>query len=285
MPARAATIALPLLLACMSGFVVTNGWYARTAETHEFGTGVFEVNFPLRAVDFFRKHELPGPTYCDLTAGGYLAWDDPSGKGVYVDGRLEVYDTPFLQHYFNTLSDGRAWLREADARGIQSVMLFHRWGNRQALIRFLLGVPAWRMVYYDDVGAVFVRTAGNEDRIAKAREDFLGTWRPRTEELLSGPTATASWQWPIERYTAVIAYARLREAMGDNSGALPWFEKALTLALPLEFEIEVLQRVAQHRYSKGDVAQARTMLERALALAPDDPNIRAMLSQLDAAGR
>jgi hypothetical protein len=74
----------------------TNGWYARTGETHEFGLGVFKSNFQTRATQFFREQKLPGPTYNDMTTGGYLTWDDPSGKGVYIDGRLEVYDTPFF---------------------------------------------------------------------------------------------------------------------------------------------------------------------------------------------
>ncbi|HYB98540.1 MAG TPA: tetratricopeptide repeat protein [Candidatus Limnocylindrales bacterium] len=284
MVAKAATAVVPAAMLALSLFVATNGWYARTGETHEFGPGVFDANFPVRAVEFFRAHALPGPTYCDLTAGGYLAWDDPSGRGVYVDGRLEVYDTPFLQHYFRTLSDGRAWLADAEQRQIQSVFLFHRWGNRQALIRFLLGVPAWRLVYYDEVAAIFVRAAGNEGVVAKARESFVADWRPRTDALLFGPTRTASWQWPVERYTALVAYARLREAMGDPSSAAPYFEKALTHRIPREYELEILQRLAQFRAQRGETAQARALLERARALAPADENVRAMLAQLGGSG-
>ena len=43
-----------------------------------------------------------------MNSGGYLTWDDPSGKGVYFDGRLEVYDTPFFTAYVNHFSDFRA---------------------------------------------------------------------------------------------------------------------------------------------------------------------------------
>ncbi|HYC54006.1 MAG TPA: tetratricopeptide repeat protein [Candidatus Binatia bacterium] len=278
--AKAATVVVPLVTLLLSCLAVNNAWYARTGETHEFGTGVMAANFPLRAVDFFRKHSLPGPTYCDLTAGGYLAWDDPSGKGVYVDGRLEVYDTPFLQHYFNTLNNGRTFLADADARKIQSVFLFHRWGNRQALIRFLLGVPAWRLVYYDEVGAIFVRHAGNEDVVARARQNFVDEWRPRTDSIVLGDSPTAWWQWPVQHYTALIAYARLREAMGDPASAVPYFEKALTMSLPVEYEVEVLQHLAQYRAGRGDRAQARSLLQRAREADPDNQSVQAMLSQL-----
>lgn len=283
---RGLTMLTPAALVALALFVASNAWYARTGETHEFGLGVFEANFPVRAVEFFRSQGLPGPTYNDMTAGGYLTWDDPSGNGVYIDGRLEVYDTEFFSAYMQSLSDGRLWLQEVDRRGINSAILFHRWSNRQSLIRFLLGGRTWGLVYYDEVAAVFVRlSAAGESLTSKARAAFVGEWRPRTDAVLSSPAPTWSWQWPIQRYTAVIAYARLIEVLGDRDLALSLFEKALALPLPFDYEIETLARAAQYRIARGELAQARMHLERARRLDPHDSDLLAMIAELDAPRR
>jgi tetratricopeptide (TPR) repeat protein len=261
--------------------VATNDWYARTGETHEFGLGTFESNFQARAVEFFREQKLPGPMFNDMTAGGYLTWDDPTGKGVYVDGRLEVYDTAFFGAYLQSLSNLQLWRRDADARGIQSVMVFHRWSNRQPFVRALIQTQEWKLVYHDETVVILVRAAGNAEKIALARDAFATTWRKRTADALGAPS-TASWQWPIDRYTGQIAYARLLESIGEPAEALTWFEKAIAGGLPKDYEVETRNRVAQYYAQARQFSQARLHLERSAAVDPDNADTREMLARLDA---
>lgn len=282
---RAMTAALLGAMAVVAAMVVSNRWYAATGETHEFGLGVLEVNFQPRAVEFFREQKLPGPLFNDMTAGGYLTWDDPTGRGVYVDGRLEVYDTPFFGAYLDSLGNYPAWKKDADARGIQSVMLFHRWGNRQTFMRMLMSSREWTLVYYDETAATLVRTAGNEAVIAAARQAFAEKWRPRTEQVLSGPTQTASWQWAIDRYTAQMAYAVALETVGDPKSALRWLEAAVQTGLPRFFAIDTHRRIAQYYAGSGQYAQSRVNLEKALALDPSDETTRSMMARLDEISR
>lgn len=284
-PTRAASLAVVGATVAICGLVVTNHWYAVTGETHEFGLGVFESNFQPRAVEFFREQKLPGPMFNDMTAGGYLTWDEPTGKGVYVDGRLEVYDTPFFGAYLSSLSDLQAWRRDADARGIQSVMIFHRWGNRHPFLRALGSLPEWRIVYYDETVATFVRASEHPDVAAAAREAFSPAWHQKTREKLERPWQAASWQWNIDRYTAAIAYGRLLDTMGDRQGAQWAFEKALEIGLPPTYEVETRQRVAQYLAAAGRFAEARLQVEQAAEVAPDDEQTRAMLTKLDGLSR
>ncbi len=285
LPMRAASFGVVAASAAIGGLVVTNHWYAVTGETHEFGLGIFESNFQPRAVEFFRELNLPGPTFNDMTAGGYLTWDDPTGRGVYVDGRLEVYDTPFFGAYLSSLSNLQAWRRDADARGIQSVMIFHRWGNRHPFLQALGSLPEWRIVYYDETVATFVRASEHPDVAAAAREAFPRTWHQKTREKLERPWRAASWQWNIDRYTAAIAYGRLLETMGDRQGAQWAFEKALEIGLPPDYEVETRQRVAQYHAAAGRFAEARLQLEKAAEVAPGNEQTRAMLSKLDGVSR
>lgn len=263
------------------GAVASNHWYAVTGETHEFGLGVFESNFQPRAVEFFREQKLPGPLYNDMTAGGYLTWDEPTGQGVYVDGRLEVYDTPFFAAYLGNLSNIPAWTRDADARGIQSVMVFHRWGNRHGFLRALISTRQWMLVYFDETAAILVRAQGNAEVIAKAREAFTTTWRPRTEALLKSDGAGYWWQWPIDRYTGQLAYSELLSTFGEPAGSLVWTEQAIATGLPPATEVATRKTAAQFLASGGRFAEARLHLVRAAELDPTDANTTAMLGRLD----
>lgn len=280
---RAGTIATVVAALSLCAMVVTNEWYARTGETHEFGLGIIESNFQSRATAFFREQDIPGPTYNDMTAGGYLTWDDPTGKGVYVDGRLEVYDTPFFGTYLRNLGDIDAWRADANARGIQSVMVFHRWLNRHGLIRMLISSSDWRLVYYDETVAAFVRISPeNEPKIIAARTAFASTWRARTDAALTAPLPTFPWQWSIGRYTGHLSYARVLETVGDRGGAQLWFARSLDVGMPADFEIESRQRLAQYLAASGQFAQARMHLDKALEVHPDDETTLAMLAKLDA---
>jgi hypothetical protein len=279
--------AAAVVLACafaVASLAASNRWYAMTGESHEFGLGVFASNFQTRATQFFREQKLPGPTYNDMTAGGYLTWDDPSGKGVYVDGRLEVYDTPFFAAYTKNLTEYGAWKRDADARGIQSVILFHRWENRRPLIRALGASGEWTSVYYDETAVIFVRTEGHADLIDAARTAFAKTWLARNDAALTAAPQTFGWQWSIDRTVGRLAYAAVLQALGDNRGALKWLEVAMSAGLSPTDEVDARQHAAQVLASAGETARARVHLVRALELAPENESTRAMIRQLDELG-
>src|SRR5207249_7973846 len=128
---------LPLVFVAAFWFVVTNRYHRWTGELHEFGTGIVDMFFPIRASTFVAEHKLPAPLYNDLTTGGYLAYARPVPGGVYIDGRLEVYDVDFYADYMATLDNPSRWQAEADRRGIQTVVFFHWWPHHAPLGRFL----------------------------------------------------------------------------------------------------------------------------------------------------
>jgi tetratricopeptide (TPR) repeat protein len=271
--------------AAVTTLAATNRWYAMTGETHEFGLGVFQSNFQPRATQFFREQKLPGPTFNDLGAGGYLTWDDPSGKGVYIDGRLEVYDTAFFSAYTNNLTNFEAWRKDADARGIQSVMLFHRWQNRHPLIRALGASGEWASVYYDETVVIFVRTAGHADVIDTSRNAFATTWRARTDAALTAPPQTFGWQWSLDRSIGQVGYGNALQVLGETREALKWFELALSGSLSPMDEVDARQHAAQCLALSGELAGARVHLVRALELDPASDVTREMLRRLDGLSR
>jgi hypothetical protein len=258
--------------------VVTNAYYRASGVTEEFGVGVFDANFPARAAEFARQFALPPRLYNDLTAGGYLTWDAGVDGGVFIDGRLEVYDTDFFSQYMNGLQDLGAWSRQADAFGVGTVVLFHRWPNRHGLIRALARDPAWALVYYDDVAVIFVRRAGNGDVIARAASAFP-EWDARTRERLNA--ASRGIGYPIARGTALDSYARLQMTIGLSERALEAWSTLLSLhVLAPQSEASVRYNVAWLLAAKGERASALLHAKAAADLAPGNSDVQRLLERL-----
>lgn len=245
--------------------IVSGAVYKRDRSAQEFGVGVIDGTFPVRAVDFARAAGLPGRLYNDMGAGGYLTWDDPIGDGVFIDGRLEVYDTAFVTGYMAGVSSPTRWQAEADRRGIQTVLLFHRFENERALAGQLFTSGAWTLIYVDEVAVIFVRTAGNVDALARA-STLRPDWDAKTEAWLQQPARR--WPYQAGRAEALRAYARLQATVGAAQPAIEAYERLLALGLPRAQEIDTRLLLARFFVTRGRQDDAREQARRILSLDP-----------------
>jgi hypothetical protein len=222
------TLAVVLVPALLSAcwFVASNGFYRKNDELHEFGFGVFQMYFPIRAAAFLKEQNLPGPLFNDFTTGGYLSWAQPIAGGVYVDGRTEVYDVSFLSTYLRQTLRPYEWQAEMDRRGVQTACLFHWWPNYHALVRFLASDPRWALVYYDETSVIGVRREGNADAIERSAAAFPEE-RIRTEQMLL--ETPKSWQWQIARAHGNLNYAAVLAMMRRLPEARPFQEQSARL--------------------------------------------------------
>ncbi len=220
-----AAAAAVIAMAALGWSVASNRYYRWDGRTHETGLGTLEGSFPVHAVAFIEEHKLPGPIYNDLTPGGYLAWARPNGEKVFVDGRLEVYDE-FFARYSAALHDPALWYSQAEEFGINTVLLFHGWGNRHPMIDGLNDDREWSLVYFDETAVVFVRTRGHDGVIAAARAAFQERY-DATLERLNEPTP--DWSYPAGRIRAWERYGRLFETLGDGERAAGCRERARRL--------------------------------------------------------
>lgn len=263
-------VVMPPALAAATWFVTSNGFYRWNAETHEFGVGVIDHYFPIRAASFVREMGLPAPMFNDFTAGGYLAWDRPLDRGVYIDGRTEVYDADFFSAYIDSLEHPKRWQADADQRGIQTVLFFHRWPNRRPLMQWLLRDRRWALLYYDEVAMVLVRRASNDDLVAKARAAFE-VQRLSIESGLLVPAS--SWRWPVALAQGLLSYGSLRGIMGDTSDVVRFYTRFVDLHPAVEQELPLRLFLARYYAAKGNLAVARMHLARAAALDPSNPSV------------
>ncbi len=264
-----AAVLLPVV-AVATWFVTSNGLYRWNDETREFGAGLQEENFPIRATAFVREMKLPPRLYSDMAAGAYLAWERPLDEGDYIDGRLEVYDTDFFTAYVAHLANPDLWLEEADRLGIRTAMVFHRWPNHEALIRRLNTDPRWALVYVDEVAVIFVRQAGNERLIQQARERSAPIFLERAQSLMQ---PVSSWQWPVGRMVAVTNFAETLVMLGNMEWALRLYSSSVNLGLIPRLEGMIRLFLAEQYHRRGDTALARMHLELAARADPGNPSL------------
>lgn len=268
--AHLAAAGLALALAAGGWFVASNRYYRADVRFHEFGSGILEVNHPIRAAEFLEEAGFSGPLYNDLTAGGYLTWARPNGERVFVDGRLEVYDE-FFSEYSASLRDSDAWTEQAERRAIQTVVLFHGWWNRHPLIGWLNSNPDWSLVYFDEAAVVFVRTHGHEALIGRVRAVFQGERYPAIIRRLQEPPRV--WGYPLGRVTAWTRLGSLFETLGDPSRAAECYEAALHHDLPGAAALTLTLWLADHFRAAGDLERAREYLGRARSIDARDPRV------------
>jgi hypothetical protein len=197
-------------------FIASNGFYKWNGDLREFGLGQLDMRFPIRAAAFMKAQGLPGPLYNDLGNGGYLSWAEPIPGGVYMDGRLEVYDTDFFAQYTRLLDDPLEWEAEMDRQGIQTVLQFHWWGNTHKLIQYLVRDSRWALVYYDETSVLLVRREGNEEVISRALAAFAKEHETIERALLE---PSRSWQWPMGKVYAIRAYSDALDLIGKSNDA------------------------------------------------------------------
>ncbi|HEX4826060.1 MAG TPA: hypothetical protein VFV19_17310 [Candidatus Polarisedimenticolaceae bacterium] len=272
-PLAAGLVAGSLLLA---GLVVTGWFYRADDQCRAFGTGVIDGWFPERAAAFAREAQLPGTLYNDLASGGYLAWDDPVGGGVFIDGRLEVYDTEFYDRYVDGMYDQALWNREAARYGVQTVMLFHHWDNRRQLLKRLIDTGAWALVYADESAAILVRRQGND--VVLARADALqAVWNGRTKAWLERPAG--KYTFDAGRVEGTRAFARLLAVLGDGDGSVEEYHRLIGLGITRREEREVRLSLARYFREVGRRPEMRQEAGRVLEIDPGNDEARSMLER------
>lgn len=268
------TASAMIAAAAVGASVVTGAFYKLDNGPHEFGAGVIEGTFPERAVAFVRAARLPSRIYNDMASGGYVSWDDPIGDGVFVDGRLEVYDTPFLTDYVTGVADDAHWQADADRYGIQTAIIFHRFEPDRMLAGRLTASNAWTLVYVDEVAAVFVRTKNNDAAIARASA-IRTEWNARTDAWLSRPIQ--KWPYPAGRIEGTRAYARFLATVGLNEPAVAAYLRLVDLNISSKEEVERRLLIARYFKSTGHIPQAQEQAHAILAIDPANAEAQRLL--------
>jgi hypothetical protein len=109
--------------------------------------------FPVRAVEYLRRHPVPGSMFNNYGYGGYLVGNLPEQK-VFIDGRGDLYeDAGVFGEYLELAQLKPAAFQVLRAHNIQSCLL-----DSKEPLAIVLGIhPDWEKRYTDGVSALFVR--------------------------------------------------------------------------------------------------------------------------------
>lgn len=109
--------------------------------------------YPVRAVAFLRDSRPAGPIFNDFDWGGYLSWELPEYP-VSFDGRTNLYGNERMTQSYQTWSTRDGWQTDPDLR-VANLVLAQKGRLFEGVLRERSG--EWRLIYEDDVSAVFGR--------------------------------------------------------------------------------------------------------------------------------
>jgi len=138
--------------------LVSDRAYLLAGEDALFGAGLSK-SYPENAAEFILRERLPGNIFNDYDLGGYLVFRLGPQYPDYVDGRA----IPFVEVMFEQREvmrqppDSEAWREEADRRGINTLIFSLARSRMSVPLQQFCTSQAWKLVYLDDVAAVFVR--------------------------------------------------------------------------------------------------------------------------------
>lgn len=135
-----------LIAALVSGMVAL---YPSEAKLDE----VVARGFPLHAVSYIREHAVPPKLYNWYGWGGYLIWTLGPERQVFVDGRADLYEYPGVLSDYLAIERLQANARTLLERYQVEACLIPR---ESALATFLASQPDWKLLYADDLSALYV---------------------------------------------------------------------------------------------------------------------------------
>ncbi len=265
--------------------VLTNAYYIDARRPNRFGFEFSAENLPVKAAAFIRERGLTGRIFNDLIDGGYLIWLIP--QPVFIDGRLEVMGEEFYREYQTAYQKDQLLplLQKYDVE----VAIFP-YQAAVSWLQQLRAAPQWRLVYYDHLSVIYVRT----DVYPDLAEAAFPTSSPNgfpvpvpaglRDKLLYAPRAGGPGAWlegfwqtpPLPRETINsgifyfyldkwdIAEAYLLDALQTSQGRY----------------IEVYLNLGSVYYNAKRNDLAAFAYQTALAEQPDIPLARERLNQL-----
>jgi len=236
----AATLLLTISLAAMAfaraSDLISNRYYLRSTLRASFGTGL-SWWYPERAVDFLQREKLPANVFNTYNLGGFLTWRRFPEYRDYIDGRAIPFGPELFFRAYDLsveLPDSPAWQQEAEARGINTIIVpLSRYQGMTLFpqLHSFCRSQSWRPVYLDEVSAVFVRrtpeTASLIDRL-QIDCDKISIGQPSDSNPAQSSSARAelfnAWAnaggvlYSLERYSEALASLdRAQSVFPDNA--------------------------------------------------------------------
>ncbi|MFZ1915933.1 MAG: hypothetical protein WAU58_00040 [Terriglobales bacterium] len=115
-----------------------------------------ERAFPVKACDYIRANQLPGPMFNTYYWGSFLTWYLPEYP-VSIDSRLNLYGDEITDRYFKVSTGNQRLETDPSFTGARIILLERSSGMLKALTTLPALKDQFRVAYQDNVASVLVR--------------------------------------------------------------------------------------------------------------------------------
>jgi hypothetical protein len=150
-----ATVAVILAITATAVDISRNRFFGRLGWLRESGSGLMEIMQPTAATQWIADNQPTGPIFHSMIDGGFLIWHLYPDYQVLGDGRLEVYGIERRKELGVRLPKGFRLLDEK--YHFNTALLNFGRIDYGRLLAYLYQSPEWRLVFVDDIAAVFTR--------------------------------------------------------------------------------------------------------------------------------
>ena len=229
---------MKVLAASVAMVVAAAGLYIQFSSARP-GVGVDDRYYPDRLFDFIESRDLPGEAYVSDGWGGQWLWRFYPQRKVFYDNRLEAYSFEFFREQYQGIRYGEeGWQEKLDNHDIGMLVLKYstagerRFQENRPNIRDLAFVsPGWKLVYWDDLGEVFVKAGVGRDGCPACPEyrvfnpDTLSPAPGVEPEAVAAELAEVWRENPSAR--ACFALARANLGLGNAGAAVAVLKEGL----------------------------------------------------------
>jgi len=141
----------PLAAILLSCWIAAQG--GRLGATPLMDAQFSAKRFPVSAVNFLGKQNVPGPLVSMDYWGGYLIYRLYPRVRMVVDDRHDFYGEKFLKSYLKMVRIEPGWEDFLQEHQAYCVLV----PKDSALANILIETPGWKSIYSDDVAVAFVR--------------------------------------------------------------------------------------------------------------------------------
>jgi len=141
-----------------------------------FGWGVVQSAFPVMATKYLNQLPINGNMFNSYDWGGYLIWATPKHP-VYIDGRIQIYPTEFIDNYLNNFLTRPPAYFISQAKKWQISFAIVPYPKRMDddfvdYTGYLFDKANWALVYFDNVALVYMKRdfSMNNDSLIKSLE-------------------------------------------------------------------------------------------------------------------
>jgi hypothetical protein len=274
---RGAKLVLLTALVALMVSVVTSPLYLRKFDN---------VPYPEGALDFLKAEGISGNVFNEHAWGGYMIWHSYPTLKPYIDGRF--FHQRFYDEFYPTLSGQPGWDAVFAKYNISIAILGYSPTDRSRLSDRLLADTRWRLVYWDDVSLVYVRTSGLAGEaqhlstgllIDPDRQLLADEWNsPAAALRKASARAESNLRSAGRSYKAAIVSANLLFSLKEYQRALARYQEAEKYIDKPNAWIYYKEALSSRQI--GDLVLTKQYVEKCLALVPDAPAALSLLREV-----